>query len=141
MRWGPAQRDSALGVLARHRAVWAAARPRQYRYWEHRWCFCLSTWHGPHVVTVADGRVVSATDTTGRRSDSAYVRRAARRPLGGVDALFDDIAAGIRDTTYAEVRVAFDPARGHPTSVTFDRHPLASDDERHVDVSRLEPLS
>jgi hypothetical protein len=139
-RWTAAQRDSALAVLERYRAAWAAARPRHYRYREHGWCFCATTWAGPRVVTVRDGRVVSATDTTGRIADSAYVRAAARGSTGGIDALFGRVAAGIRDTAYAEVRAEYDAARGHPTRVTFDREVLASDDEYHVDVSRVEAL-
>jgi len=139
-RWTAAQRDSALAVLERYRAAWAAARPRHYRYREHGWCFCATTWAGPRVVTVHDGRVVSATDTTGRFTDSAYVQAAARRPAGGIDALFDRIAAGTRDTAYAEVRAEYDAAGGHPTRVTFDREVLASDDEYHVDVSGFETL-
>jgi hypothetical protein len=136
-RWTAAQRDSALAVLARHRAAWAGVRPRHYRYWEHGWCFCGMAWIGPRVVSVVNGR---ASDTAGRRSDPAYVRAAAQRPTGGIDALFDRIAEGIRDTAFAEVRAEFDPARGHPTRVTFDRALLDSDDEFHIDVSRVEAL-
>jgi hypothetical protein len=138
--WTAAQRDSAVATLEHHRRVWAATRPRHYRYREHAWCFCATTWAGPRVVTVHDGRVVSATDTTGRFTDSAYVHAAARRPAGGIDALFDRVAAGTRDTAYAEVRAEYDATRGHPSRVTFDRELLASDDEYHVDVSRVEAL-
>jgi len=40
----------------------------------------------------------------------------------------------------AEVCVAFDPARGYPTRITFDGHWHVTDDELHVDVSRAEVL-
>ncbi len=91
-------------------------------------------------MTVVGARVVSATDTTRTLSDSAYVRASAHGAGGGIDALFDRIAAGIRDTAHAAVHVAFDPARGYPTRITFDRRWFVSDDELHIDVREVEAL-
>jgi hypothetical protein len=138
-RWSARQRDSALAVLERRRALWASVRPRQYQYWENGWCFCFSSWPGPHRVTVRDARVVSATDTTGRMVDTAYGRTAPGVP-GGIDALFDRIAKGIRDTAYAEVRVDYHSRGGYPTHVTFDRVVAMSDDEYYIDVSHFRRL-
>jgi hypothetical protein len=137
--WTRAQRDSALAVVERQRAVWAAARPRRYRYWE-RWDCAWIRPCGLDVVTVADGRVVSATDTTGRHPNAAYLRAAARGPAAGIDAIFAEVAAVLRGARYEEVRVTFDPARGYPTRATFDEAAHAFDDERIVGVSHFEVL-
>lgn len=134
--WSVLQRDSALTVLQHFREVWSAIRPPRYRYWQEGSCFCFQVWPGPRVITIRDGRVLSATDTTGTRSDTALVREGATAPAG-IDALFDRIATGIRDTTIDMVRVEYDRHQGFPTHVTFDRYVMASDDEYHLTISHL----
>jgi hypothetical protein len=137
--WTRAQRDSALAVLERHRARWAAARPRQYRYRE-RWDCAWIAPCGLNVVTVAGGRVVSATDTTGRHANAAYLRAAARGPVAGVDAVFAAAAEALRAARHDEVRATYDAARGYPTRVTFDADVNGYDDERVVRVTHFEAL-
>lgn len=138
-RWTTAQRDSAMAVLAANRAKWAAYRPRTYEYWEHGWCFCFSVWSGPRVLVIRNERLVSATDTTRKTVDSAYVTE-VRGKVAGIDALFAQLAAGIRDTTIAQVRVSYDAAHGYPVDITYDRSVMVSDDEFYVRVSRVRAI-
>ncbi|HMI48790.1 MAG TPA: DUF6174 domain-containing protein [Gemmatimonadaceae bacterium] len=134
--WSTRQRDSALAVLEHHRSIWAAFRPRAYRYWQEASCFCMLVWPGPHVITVRNGHVVSVTDTSGRSADTTLMRSGAELPAG-IDALFDRMVGSIRDTSMAGVMATYDPSVGYPTHVTFDRDFLVNDDEfsltiRHV---------
>jgi hypothetical protein len=138
-RWSTAQRDSAMAVLATNRAKWITFRPRTYEYREHGWCFCYSMWAGPRLLVIRDERLVTATDTSRRRVDSAYTK-ALRGKVAGIDALFAEMAEGIRDTTIAQVRVSYDAAHGYPVSVTYDRSIMGSDDEYHVDVSHVRAI-
>jgi hypothetical protein len=139
-RWNSAQRDSALAVLKANRAKWTAYRPRTYEYWEHGWCFCFSMLRsGPRVLAIRNERLVSATDTLRRTTDSAYLKANRGKPAG-IDVLFARLAAGIRDTAFAEVRARYDAAHGYPVEITYDRSIMVSDDEFHVRVSHVRAL-
>ena len=137
--WSSAQRDSAMAVLAANRAKWVAYRPRTYEYWEHGWCFCFARWSGPHLVVIRNARLVRATDTSRQTVDSAYMKAVGRK-LAGIDALFEQLATGIRDTTIDEVRVSYDATHGYPVSITYDRWLTAADDEFYVKVSHLRAI-
>ena len=139
-RWTSAQRDSAMAVLVANRAKWAAYRPRTYEYWEHGWCFCFSMLRsGPRLLVIRNERLVSATDTSRRTTDSAYMKAVRGKPAG-IDVLFAQLAAGIRDTAFAEVRVSYDAARGYPVDITYDRAIMVTDDEFYVRVSHLRAI-
>ena len=138
-RWTPFQRDSAIAILSYHRARWSMSRPREYRYWEATTCFCFRFSISPRIVTVSDGRVTGATDTTGRRTDAAFVRAGSQR-WAGIDALFDRLAAGIRDSAYAVVTVEYDTLRGYPMRAVFDRDLFTNDDELHIVINHFEVL-
>jgi hypothetical protein len=139
-RWNSAQRDSAMAVLVVNRAKWAAYRPRTYEYWEHGWCFCFSMLRsGPRRLAIRNERLVSATDTSRRTTDSAYMKAVRGKPAG-IDALFAQLAAGIRDTAFAEVRVSYDAARGYPVEITYDRSVMVADDEFYVRVSHVRAI-
>jgi hypothetical protein len=135
-RWTGAQRDSAIDVLAANRAKWVAYRPDTYEYWEREWCFCFSMWSGPRLIVIRNERLVSATDTSGRRADTAYMK-ALRGKVAGIDALFARVAIGIRDTTIAEVRVSYDESHGYPVAITYDRSLFVADDEFYISVSHV----
>ena len=128
-----------MAILSHHRARWIKTRPRQYRYWEAWTCFCYYSGISPLVVTVSDGRVTGATDSTGRRTAAEYLRAGSRR-WAGIDALYDRLAVGIRDSAYAVVSVEYDTVHGYPVRATFDRDVFTSDDELHVAVSHFEIL-
>lgn len=138
-RWNATQRDSAIAVMLQHRAKWERHRPLTYEYWEHSWCFCITMWSGPHVLVIHDKRLLSATDTTRRTTDSAYSKEWQGKEAG-IDALFAQIGAGIRDTTFAEVRVKYDEVQGYPTDIAYDQSVMATDDEQYVTVSNLRAL-
>jgi len=138
--WNSAQRDSAMAVLVANRAKWVAYRPRTYEYWEHAWCFCFSMLRsGPRILRIRNERLVSATDTSRRTTDSAYVTAVRGKPAG-IDALFAQLAAGIRDTAFAEVRVSYDAEGGYPVEVTYDRWIMVADDEFYVKVSHVRAI-
>ena len=137
--WSGRQRDSAIAVLERHRARWLTARPSLYRYRQEGACFCTQFWSGPRIITVAGGRVVSATDATGTRTDSAFVR-AGSSQAGGIDALFDRVARSVQDSAVDQVRVDYDEARGFPTRILFDPSLLVNDDEYTLTISHVESL-
>jgi hypothetical protein len=137
--WTRAQRDSAMAVLATNRAKWAAYRPRTYEYWERGWCFCFLRWPGPHLLVIRNQRLVSATDTSRQKVDSAYVKAVGSK-VAGIDALFSQLAVGIRDTSIAEVRVSYDAAHGYPVDITYDRALMVADDEFYVQVKHLRAI-
>lgn len=138
-RWNTAQRDSAMAVLMQNQVKWEQHRPLTYEYWEHSWCFCITMWSGPHLLVIHDKQLVSATDTSRRRTDSTYLKEWQGKDAG-IDALFAQLASGIRDTTFAEVRVSYDEAQGYPVDITYDRSVMASDDELYVTVSHFTAL-
>jgi hypothetical protein len=138
-RWTSAQRDSAIAVLEANRAKWVAYRPRTYEYWEHGWCFCFSMWSGPRLLVIRNQRLVSATDTSRQRTDSAYIK-AVRGKVAGIDALFAQLAVGTRDTTFAEVRVSYDETHGYPVTITYDHSIMVADDEYYIRVSHVRAL-
>lgn len=137
--WGSRQRDSAMAILETNRRRWNAMRPPRYRYWQEGVCFCTRFWPGPRVITVVHGRVVSATDAAGTRTDSALLRRAPNQ-LAGLDALFDRIAESIGDGAIDEVRVDYDGRCGFPTRIEFDPSRLVNDDEYTLIISHFEAL-
>jgi hypothetical protein len=66
--------------------------------------------------------------------------KAVRGKVAGIDALFAQLAVGIRDTTIAEVRVSYDTAHGYPVAITYDRSVMVADDEYYVSVSHLRAI-
>ena len=58
----------------------------------------------------------------------------------GIDALFTQLAVGIRDTAFAEVRVSYGEAHGYPVDITYDRSLMVADDEFYIQVRHLRAI-
>lgn len=130
----PPGRPGAADLRA-SRALWERQELRDYRYTIGRTCECLPEMVGPAVVEVRGGRTVSVTAA---RSGAAILPEAFER-LDTVDELFAAVQEAMaRDPD--ELRVRYDPRRGHPVSFFVDYDRDVGDDEHGFTVESFEPL-
>jgi hypothetical protein len=124
----PAERKALEATLARERALWDAAKPRDYRFLARSECFCP----GPTrwlLLEVRHNQAVRVWDASGRRVETTAGSL-------NIDALFDNLAR-VRDPL-TQVQVAFDEEWHYPR---FLRTSMAYPDSWSVVVVRgLHPL-
>lgn len=119
----PTERQALQTVVARERALWNAAKPRDYRFLTRSECFCP----GPTRWLLLEVRLdqpVRVWDASGRRVEST---------AGGlsIDALFDNLVRARYALT--QVQVAFDEQWHYPR---FLRTSMAYPDSWSIIVLR-----
>lgn len=100
----PTERQALLTTLARERALWNAAKPRDYRFLTRSECFCP----GPMrwlLVEVRQDQPVRVWDASGRRVETTAGALS-------IDALFENLASVREPLT--QVQVAFDEQWHYP---------------------------
>jgi len=124
----PAERQALETTLARERALWNAAKPRDYRFLTRSECFCP----GPTrwlLLEVRHDQPVRVWDANGRPVETTAYRL-------NIDALFDNLARFPAALT--QVQIAFDDQWHYPR---FLRTSMAYPDGWSIVVVRgLHPL-
>ena len=111
-------------ALARAEARWNAVRPASNSYvmMQQRSCFCLNG--GLYEVTVVNNVIVRARNP----ATDADLPSAQWVWFRTVSQLFDEVRSALRKDGVLR-SVAYDRARGFPTTVSLDPVPQAIDDE------------
>lgn len=127
--------SQGAGELRAARALWERQELRDYRYTITRSCECLPEMSGPAVVEVRDGRTVSVTAAQPGRT----VFPESFERLDTVEELFATVREAAEGRP-AELRVDYDPRRGHPVSFFVDPDRDVGDDEHGFTVRDFELL-
>jgi hypothetical protein len=114
------------------RARWARAAPDAYQMEYRRICYCIREVVQPVEITVRRGAVLSRVYVESGRP----VPEDLAELFPSVPQLFEGIQEAIRDRA-AEIRVAYDPALGHPSEVYIDWRLEIADEEVGHRVLRL----
>ena len=117
--------------LAANRDKWRATGFASYTMTMSKLCFCVDV--GPFNVVVAKDSVVSATRVAdGRAVDPRF--------LPTINKLFDFIEAAIGEHA-VRIDVQYDPARGFPREVIYDRSFNIADEEVTYTLSNVNALA
>jgi hypothetical protein len=128
-----------LRTLDSQEARWHATGLTSYEMKVHIGCFCPFFDRMPLTVQVRNGQVVSVLDSQGQPvAPDDPIRAHDNERLMTIDGVFGFARDAIRNAD--ETKVAYDAARGHPTSLSIDYIKLAMDDELGVNIADVRPL-
>ena len=120
--------------LASARSRWTSHHPSSYSFTRMQFCECLAGLARPIRITVTSGQITSAVFV----DDQTPVGEPIHGTLQTIDAVFDKIEDAL-DQSADEVTVAYDPARGYPTSVFIDYSRQIADEEFDLRISDFAP--
>ena len=115
---------------------WQNSHLSHYRYSIHVGCFCAFMDRMPLSIEVANGAVQSMTYNDGTPVPQDQTENFAR--YSTIDAVFGVTADALHRAD--DVKVAYDPTYGFPSSVQIDYMRNAADDELTLSLSNFQPL-
>jgi len=120
--------------LTAARTRWTNQLPTTYSFTWMQGCECIGDMTRPMRISVTSGQITSAVFVDDQRA----VGEPVRGYLVTIDGVFDKIQAAI-DQDAAGITVAYDPARGYPTSVFVDYSRTVADEELSLQISDFAP--
>jgi hypothetical protein len=128
--------EAGLEELAAARARWQSAQSGDYVFAYRKYCDCNRDEPPETVVTVAAGRIVSVMHRHEDTGTEVPAREGSLDLYWTVEGLFDKLARALAGE--AVVRVAYEPARGYPTSFFIDYDAALTGDETDLRQFRVE---
>lgn len=123
---------------------WQAKRLQNYSFTLQRSCFCTPEYTTPMLVTVQDGKVLSAVTESlavalkPDGSEAAPTMVDVTDRAMSVDQLFNEIKQAI-DNGAATIDVKYDPTWGYPRSISIDLDKRMADEELAFTSTNLKP--
>ncbi|HET6846991.1 MAG TPA: DUF6174 domain-containing protein [Anaerolineales bacterium] len=128
-----------LRTLDAQEARWQSQGLTHYQMKLSIGCFCPFFDRMPLAVEVRDGQVVSVVDSQGQPvAADDPIRSSGNEPLLTIDGVFAAARDYIR--TADEVKIAYDPFLGFPSSMSIDQIKRAMDDELSVTIQDVKAL-
>lgn len=124
---------------------WLNKKQQNYTFTLQRSCHCLPEYTTPMIVTVQDGKVISAFTESlkvdlkadGSEADPVMIDVTDRAMT--IDQLFKEIKQSI-DNNAASIDVKYDPRWGYPRSIYIDLDKRMADEELAFTSSDFKPI-
>lgn len=113
---------------------WLSKKQQNYTFTLQRSCYCLPEYTTPIMITVQDGKVVSAVTESLKMelkedgSEAAPIMIDVIDRAMTIDQLFKEIKQSI-DSNAASIDVKYDPTWGYPRSISIDLDKRMADEE------------